>query len=188
MQSYLLPAPLFLIFSTRFCNAKAASSLGESEGGITKLLGAGIPTILSGILSNSGTDGGSNVLNLAKQAVGSGILDNAGGIFSGSTGSADLLSMGGNLLSGLFGNKIGGLTSLISNFAGVKQSSVGSILSAVAPLALGFIGKHAINNNLSGSGILSWLNGQKAQISSALPAGLNLSGILDGAIVVISNG
>lgn len=159
--------------------SKAASSLGESEGGITKLLGAGIPTVLSGILRNSGADSGANVLNLAKQAVGTGVLDNAGGIFSGSSNSAGLLEKGSGFLSGLFGSKVGALTSLISSFAGVKQSSVGSMLSAVAPLALGYIGKHALSNNLSGGGITSWLNGQKSQIAGAIPAGLNISGILD---------
>jgi outer membrane protein OmpA-like peptidoglycan-associated protein len=159
--------------------SKAASSLGESEGSISKVVSAGIPTLLSGMMSTSSSDGGSNLLNLAKQAAGSGILDNVGGLFGGSS-SGSLLSSGAGLLSGLFGSKVGGLTSLISNFAGVKQSSVGSILSAVAPVALGFIGKHAISNGLSGSGILSWLTGQKSQITSALPAGLNLAGIFNG--------
>lgn len=159
--------------------SKAASSLGESEGGISKALSAGIPSLLSGIMSTSGADGGSNLLNLAKKAAGSGILDNVGSLFSGGS-SNSLLSSGADLLSGVLGNKVGGLTSLISNFSGVKQSSIGSILSAVAPVALGFIGKHALSNNLSGTGILSWLTGQKSQITNALPSGLNLSGIFDG--------
>jgi outer membrane protein OmpA-like peptidoglycan-associated protein len=164
--------------------SKAASSLGESEGGISKALSAGIPSLLSGIMSTSGSDGGSNLLNLAKKAAGSGILDNAGSLFSGGS-SNSLLASGADLLSGVLGNKVGGLTSLISNFSGVKQSSVGSILSAVAPVALGFIGKHALSNNLSGTGILSWLTGQKSQIANALPSGLNLSGIFDGTLTKI---
>jgi hypothetical protein len=53
------------------------------------------------------------------------------------------------MLSGLLGNKVSGLLSVISNFAGVKQSSVSSILSAVVPVALGFVGKQALSNNLS---------------------------------------
>lgn len=158
---------------------KAASSLGESESSISKAVGAGIPSLLSGIMSTATADGGSNLLSLSKQAAGSGILDNLGGIFSGG-GSNSLLSSGAGMLSGLFGNKTGALTSLISNFAGVKQSAAGSILSAVAPMALGFIGKHALSNNLSGSGILSWLGGQKSQIANALPEGLNISNLFNG--------
>jgi outer membrane protein OmpA-like peptidoglycan-associated protein len=75
---------------------------------------------------------------------------------------------------------VGAITSLISNFAGVKQSSIGSILSAITPVALGFIGRHALSNNLSAGGIVNWLTGQKSQIANAVPAGLNLSGIFNG--------
>ena len=166
---------------------KASSLLGESEGGVTKALAAGVPSILTGIISNAGSDGGTNVLNLAKQAAGSGILDNLGGLFSGGSSTSSLLSTGSNMLSGLLGNKVGGLSSLISNFSGVKQSSISSILSALAPIALGFVGKQALSNNLSSGGLLSWLNGQKASIASAVPAGLNLSGLLDGAAAKVSN-
>jgi outer membrane protein OmpA-like peptidoglycan-associated protein len=164
---------------------KAASSLGENEGSISKAVSAGIPSLLSGIMSTAGSDGGSNLLTLAKQAAGSGILDNLGGLFSGG-GSGSLLSSGAGLLSGLFGNKVGGLTSLISGFSGVKPSTAGSILSAVAPIALSFIGKHALTNNLSGSGIMSWLSGQKSQITNAMPAGLNLSNIFDGGTAKVA--
>jgi hypothetical protein len=48
------------------------------------------------------------------------------------------------MLFGLLGNKVSGLLSVISNFAGVKQSSVSSILSAVVPVALGFSRKAGI--------------------------------------------
>jgi outer membrane protein OmpA-like peptidoglycan-associated protein len=163
----------------------AASSLGENEESISKAVSAGIPSMLSGIMSTAGSDGGSNLLALSKQAANSGILDNLGGLFNGG-GSGNSLSSGAGLLSSLFGNKVGGLTTLISSFSGVKPSTAGSILSAVAPIALSFIGKHALTNNLSGSGILSWLTGQKSQITNAMPAGLNLSNIFDGSPVRVA--
>lgn len=163
----------------------AASSLGENEESISKAVSAGIPTMLSGIMSTAGSDDGSNLLALSKKAADSGILDNLGGLFSGG-GSGSFLSSGAGLLSGLFGNKVGGLTSLISGFSGVKPSTASSILSAVAPIALSFIGKHALSNNLSGSGMMSWLTGQKSQITNAMPAGLNLSNIFDGGTVKVA--
>jgi hypothetical protein len=73
--------------------SKAASSLGESEGSVSKAMSAGIPTLLSGIMSSSASDGGANLLNLSKQAAGSGILDNVGGLFSGSNSSSLLSSL-----------------------------------------------------------------------------------------------
>ena len=137
--------------------------------------------MLSGIVSSSTSDGGANLLNLSKQAANSGILNNIGGAFSGSD-SGNLLNSGYNLLSGLLGNKTGGVTNVISNFAGIKSSSAKAILSAIVPIALSFIGRQASNSNLSASGILNWLTGQKSQITNALPAGLNLSGVFDSSV------
>ena len=156
---------------------KAASFLGESESGVTKALGGIAPAVLQGIISSAGKDGGAGILDMAKQAAGSGILDNLGGLFGGSGNS--MMSLGSNLISGLFGSKTSGLASLISSFAGIKPSSSNSLLSALAPMALGLVGKHVLSNGLSGQGLLSWLTGQKDSIAKAVPAGLNLSGIFD---------
>ncbi len=158
---------------------KAASFLGESESGIAKAATGMMPAVLSGIINKAGADGGTGILDMAKQAAGSGILDNLGGLFSGS--GSNLLSMGSNLLSGIFGNKSGALGSLLSNFAGIKQSSSNSLLGAIAPIAMSLIGKHVLNNGLSANGLLSWLGGQKDSIAKAIPPGLNLSGILGDA-------
>jgi len=156
---------------------KAASFLGESESGVTKALGGIAPAVLQGIISNAGTDGGAGIMNMAKQAAGSGILDNLGGLFDGNGSS--MMSMGTSLLSGLFGNKSSMLGNLISSFAGVKSSSSNSLLSAIAPIALSLIGKHVVSNALSGQGLLSWLTGQKDAVAKAVPSGLNLSSIFD---------
>lgn len=157
---------------------KAATALGESESGISKAIGAAVPSLLSGIISSAKSDNGATLFNLAKKATDSGILGNLGNLF-GSSESSNLLGMGTNMISGLLGNKAMGLTSLLANFTGLKSSSIGSVLSAVAPIALSFIGKQAIGNNLSASGLLSWLTGQKSVISSAIPSGLNVSSLFD---------
>jgi outer membrane protein OmpA-like peptidoglycan-associated protein len=159
--------------------SQAASLFGENESGMTKALSAGVPAILSGILSNAQSDNGANVLNLAKQAAGSGILDNLGGLFSGGSNSSTM-NMGASLLSGLLGSRSNPLVSMISSFAGVKSSSTNSLLSAIAPIALSYVGKQALSGNLSGNSLLSWLGGQKESITKAVPAGLNFSSIFEG--------
>jgi outer membrane protein OmpA-like peptidoglycan-associated protein len=135
-------------------------------------------------MSSSSSDGGSNLLNMAKQAASSGVLDNLGGLFSGGSSSS---SMGGNLLSSLLGgSKLGGLASLISGFSGMKQNNVSSLLGSIAPVALGFLGKQAISNNLNAGGLLSFLTSQKSSINAAIPSGLNLSSVFDGASSVVN--
>src|SRR4030095_6886218 len=145
---------------------KAASSLGESEGSIQKAIGGVVPSVLTGLLSkvsSSGGTGASGILDMAKQAASSGILNNLSGLLGGSSSGgsmSNLLSMAGSL----FGDKLGNITSLISNFAGIKSSSANSLLNIAAPAALGSVGKYANENNLNAGGLLSFLNTQKDSI------------------------
>jgi OmpA-OmpF porin, OOP family len=155
---------------------KAASMLGESESGIGKAIGGAVPTVLSALLNKGGSnDGASGIFNMAKEAAGSGILNNIGGLLGNSGGS----NMSGllNMASGLFGDKLGGIGKLISGFSGIKESSAGSLLSMAVPTVLGFLGKHSADNNLSANGLVSLLSSQKSNIMSAIPSGLNLSSL-----------
>jgi outer membrane protein OmpA-like peptidoglycan-associated protein len=155
---------------------KAASMLGESEGGMQKAIGGIIPSILTGVLSKAGSGDAGGILGMAKDAAGSGILSNLGGLLGG--GGSSLLSKGTDMLKGLFGDKVDNITSMISGFAGIKESSASSLMSMAAPAALGVLGKHASDTNMNASGLLSLLNSQKDNIMNALPSGLNLAGAL----------
>jgi len=158
--------------------SKAAASLGESEDGIQKVLSGAVPSVLAGLLGKaSSSEGASGILNMAKDAVGSGILGNLGGFLDANNGG--LLEKGGGMLKGLFGDKVNGIINLLSSHARVKQSSVSSVLSMAAPAALGTLGKHAADNNLSAGGLMNFLSSQKSAIINALPAGLSsISGMV----------
>jgi outer membrane protein OmpA-like peptidoglycan-associated protein len=151
--------------------SEAASKLGESESGIQKALSAAIPSALAGMLSKAGSGGSSDILDMAKQAAGGGMGNILSGI--GSTGGG-LLKM----LTNLFGDKLGGIVRMIANFAGIKESSASAVMGMAAPATLAAVGDHAVKNNLSTGGLLSFLNSQKDSILSAVPSGLNLAGAL----------
>ncbi|MDF2187373.1 OmpA family protein [Paraflavitalea sp. CAU 1676] len=154
---------------------KMASSFGESEGSVQKALSGAIPAVLAGLLNKAGTtEGASSILNLSKEAASSGVLNNLGSF----AGSGNLVSKGLEWLKKLFGDKFDNITSLISGFAGIRDSSAASVLSVAAPAALGTLGKQVNTNNLSVGGLTSLLASQKDSILSALPSGLNLAGAL----------
>lgn len=169
-----------------FTNAlisKASSALGESENGISKTISAIIPSVASGLISKaSSTDGANTVAQLAHQSYSSGILENIENLFNGDDDSS-WLSKGTNLISSLFGDKIGGLANLISGFSGTKSSTTSSLLSMAVPTILGFLGKHAATNNLSASGLSSFLSSQKQHVEAAMPTGFNLGNLLSGSSV-----
>lgn len=159
--------------------SKAASSLGESEGSIQKAMSGIVPSVLTGLLNKAGSGGGnaaSDIFNLAKEASNSSVLSNLGGLLGGGDGGG--ISKLLNMAKSLFGDKLGNVTNLISDFAGIKSSSASSLISMAAPAALGAIGKHASDNNLNAGGLLSMLVSQKDKILSAIPSGLGLAGAL----------
>jgi OmpA-OmpF porin, OOP family len=166
------------LFTTEMVS-KASSYLGESESGVAKAISGILPSVLGGLVNKaSDNDGAHVVAKMAQESYSSGI---GGGLenFLGKDGGG-LLNKGAGLLGGLFGGKIDSLITLISNFAGVKPTSVSSLMSMAAPAVLGMIGKHASTNNMGASGIASLLNSQKDNITSAMPGGLNFSSVLSG--------
>lgn len=163
------------LFDSNLLN-KAASAFGESETDIQKAISGAVPSVLTGLLSKADSaDGLQSILNIAKDAGSSGILSNLSGLLgSGGSSFSGLTSM----ISNLFGDKFGSIANIISGFSGVKQSSAISLLNMVAPAALGVLGKHASENNMSTSGLASFLSSQKDSILSAIPSGLNIAGAL----------
>jgi outer membrane protein OmpA-like peptidoglycan-associated protein len=145
--------------------SQTASQLGESESGITKAIGGLLPAVVGGLANNADKPG---VVDAITGAASSGILGN----LLGGTNNNSIIS---TLLSLIFGDKMGGLVSTISNFAGIGNSSTSSLLNMVTGATLGSVGKFATDNNLGASGISSLLGGQKGIVSSLLPAGLSLA-------------
>jgi outer membrane protein OmpA-like peptidoglycan-associated protein len=165
---------------------KAASLFGENETNVQKAVSGIVPSVLAGVLNKAGSGDAQGILNMARDAAGSGALGNLSGLLSG--GAGGLLSKGADLLKGLFGDKTGNVAGAISNFSGIKESSASSLLSLAAPAALGVLGKHASETNLGTGGLLSFLNSQKDTILNALPSGLNLAGALGlGSLASIGN-
>ncbi|MEP7080945.1 MAG: OmpA family protein [Ginsengibacter sp.] len=161
-------------FTNEF-TTQASSTLGENSSGISKALSAIIPTGLAGILSKatSGTQGANDVLSMAKDSIGN---------ISG--GGADLAAntnpeQGRSVLSNLFGGNQSGVVSAISRYAGLKDSSVSSLMSMGLPVILGILGRHAEQNNLTAGGLSGFLSSQKDHIMQAMPSGLSsIAGML----------
>jgi OmpA-OmpF porin, OOP family len=159
--------------------SKASSYLGESEGGISKAISAVIPSIIGGVADKaSSLDGAASISRLAGEQHSGGILNTIGDFLSPDKGN-DLMGKSTGIISSIFGNSGGSnmLTNLISSFAGVKGSTVGTLISMAAPAVLGMIGKHKADTNMSDSGLASFMGEQKKLAMAALPAGFSLPGV-----------
>ena len=156
--------------------SRAATSLGETESGIQRAFNGSIPTVLSGLLNQTST-GASGILDMVKNASGSNILGNVTGLLSGSSISGIGATIMGWLRS-LFGDRLSSVTNSLASFAGIKPSSASSVMSMATPAVLGSVGNYVKENNLSASGLGSFLMTQKNSILNAIPSGFNLAGAL----------
>ncbi|HET6765802.1 MAG TPA: OmpA family protein [Chitinophagaceae bacterium] len=157
--------------------SQASSTLGESNTGILKALSGIIPTGLAGILrkATSGTEGANSIFNFTKEAA---VALPSSPNFGNLSNLPAKPGMG-NFLSGLFGEKQSGIAGMISKFAGIKDSSVSSLMSIGLPAIMGLLGKHVEQNHMTASGLSGFLSSQKDQIMNALPSGLSsLTGML----------
>ncbi len=155
---------------------KASSYLGESESGVAKAISGILPTVIGGLANKANSGGSHEIAQMASEHHSSGLLGGLGNFFGNDGGG--LLNKGAGIIGSLFGDKLGGLTGLISNFAGVKSSTSSSLLSMAAPAILGLLGKHAASSNMNAGGLASFLGSQAESVKSAMPSGFNLSSVL----------
>lgn len=158
---------------------QASAFLGEDRSVLSKGLDAIIPVSLSGMINQAESGNTNSLLSFAKTAYDSGILSNLAGTFT--SGGGGVPSIGPSLISGLFGDKFGGIANAISSFAGLKGSTTSSLFGSVVPVALAALGKYAGDNHATPGAISSLLSGMKGSVLSAIPSGLNMSKLFDSA-------
>ncbi len=146
---------------------------GASEGDISKVLGAGLPGILSGLEAIASTKQGAGKIAEAIGGMDSSLFGNLAGMLGGAAGQK-----GGGMLSNLMtGPVVDGLSNSISKFTGVSPGIVKTVLGYLAPLILGAIAKSFAGRTVDASSISNLFAQQKSSIAAALPKGFSLDGI-----------
>ncbi len=135
--------------------------------------------MLGGLTSLASKPEGANNLWSALQGLQQDSHDDYLSMLTG--GKESMLSdIGGKLLMNLFGKQsTNSLVDALSGFLGGGKSTwVSKLLSMLAPMVLGYIGKQVKSGNLDLAGLVKMLMGQRSNIASAMPSGLmnSLSG------------
>ncbi len=151
----------------------AANQLNENEAGLSKALGALVPTILSGILNKSNDSSAMGQIFSALSAFSPDVLGHLDSLIgTGNLAHNDPKDSAGQLLGLLFGPKVPAITNAVSSFAGIKPSSTSSLLGLAGPLVMGFLSQKIKTDGLNVSGLLGLLSSEKNHIMGMLPAGL----------------
>ena len=154
--------------------SSVASRFGESESGISRALTSGFGAIRLGLLNNTSDSGAMHdVHGLVTQAAADTDGQAEGGLMSLlGGGTAALGTLGSRLLSMVFGGNSAAISDAIGRTSGVKSSTAGSILSILAPVVLGVLGRRVRSEGLSANGLTSLLTNEADSIRNMAPAGL----------------
>lgn len=152
---------------------KASSFIGEDSSKTKSAIEYMLPALMGGMLSKGNDkNGAAELFNMvSKPEFSGGLLNNLGGLFSQGESSNKALDLGGNLLGSLFGNKLGGVTDLISAASGLKSGSTSSLLKLGLPILMSVIGKKVKTDGLGLDGFMKLLGGQQDFVQKAAPAG-----------------
>ncbi len=138
-----------------------------------KILGAALPSVLSGLGTVASSKGGADKLSKT-----------IGGMDSSTFGNLDkmlgsnAMSGGGSTLGGLLGGEVvDGIANVISKFIGINATIVKTALGYIAPMVLGSIGASFKGAKPDGAAIAKLFNEQKDNIAAAMPAGLSLGSV-----------
>jgi len=148
--------------------SRASNYLGESDDLLRRGLNVVIPASLAGIVNKVQTGNPESIANLAKESYNSGILNNLNDSFR--VGGEGVPALGPSMISSIFGDRFGALANTVSGSLGLKGATSSSLFGTIIPLALGLLGKHVSENNLTPGALASMLGTQKASILSSWPA------------------
>jgi hypothetical protein len=144
--------------------------LGESKENTGNAVNGAVSGVLDGLLSSSSIEGGATNLVNTLGGMDDGLLGNFANMLSGGDHSS-LIGTGTKLLGSLMGKGVVSKIAIaIAGFSGIKSKSATSLIGLVAPLILSVIRKKMSSDNLDANGLLSMLQGQKDNISKAMPA------------------
>jgi OOP family OmpA-OmpF porin len=190
VSQYLRPGSLLDAVKSQFTPdvVRIASSLvGESESSTRQTLNGAVPSVLSGLAGMVSTrEGAGGLAGLIRDGGYGAAAENVRSLFGGGSATNNMVDSGQQLLSKIFGNKISAVSDLVAKSGGVRSSSASKLLSLVAPLTLGILGKRAAAQALDASGLASTILNEKSDFAAAAPAGL--SQLLGGGPTVVSRG
>ncbi len=150
--------------------------LSQQLGGVEKEKTAAATTgilasLLGAMAKNASTPDGAAALNnaLEKDHDGS-ILNDVIGMVTGQAAPAnDRAVNGAGILNHVLGGKQGGVVDMISKMSGLESNKTGDLMTMLAPVVMGMLGKAKRENNLDASGISDVLGGFAKQQKDTNP-------------------
>lgn len=126
---------------------RAENKFGVSKNQIIALLAVAAPLIISYLRNKSKDQKEAESLNNALDR------DHDGSILDNLSQAEEREAEGGSILGHIFGNEKVQVENQLSQNTGISMDKIGPILSMLAPIVMGYIGKEKRQNNVNSGGI-----------------------------------
>lgn len=159
-----------------------SQQMGGADKQQTTAAASGIMSTLMGALAkNASTPEGANSLAKAlDRDHDGGLLDNLSGMLSGNTQPEQArASNGAGILKHLLGGQQSGAVDMISKMSGLSSGNTGNLMSMLAPMIMGTLGKAKKQNGLDVGGIASLLTNSVSKQSQSNPTMSLITKFLD---------
>ncbi len=149
---------------------KASALVGESTASTHRALQMAARAIVAGLAGEASSITGAK--DLRRVVEDAGLLGPPERVSEqlGAASGEDLVGMGKGMLGHLFGGRLGGITEASAMAAGVRPSSMSSLLALAAPLIFGALGSHVHTENLDAAGLAGLLGTQRNLAVRSLPS------------------
>ncbi len=152
-----------------------AKKLGVKSSVARTAIIVGLPLLIAALRKNANKPEGANgILGAVNTKHDGGILDNLSNLFSGGHDHED----GNKILGHIFGGKKSDINQAVSQKSGLDSNQTEGLMSLLAPVVMGMVGKQAKANNTDANG-LSGLLGNLLTGQDNQPEANNFSSILD---------
>ena len=159
-----------------------AGQLGGTDRKQTATAASGILTTLLGAMArNASTPDGAAALNNALERDHDGsILDDVMGMVTGQNANVNARAANGSgILNHILGNRQGGAVDMISKMSGLDSSKTGDLMTMLAPVVMGMLGKAKREQGLDAGGVTDLLTGFAKKEQSSNPTMSLITGFLD---------
>jgi hypothetical protein len=142
-----------------------SQQIGADEGTTNQAIGTALPVLISALAKNSSQQGGAENLHRALQNHDGSILDDVSGYLNGSNAG----SSGAAILDHVLGSRQNNVTNALSQQTGLDKGSILQLLSTLAPMLMGALGKTQAQGGFDPSSLSGYLNGQNQQMHANSP-------------------
>ena len=154
--------------------ASLSQQIGANPEATSKAVSGALPMMVSALAKNSSDSGGASALlgALDRDHDGSVLDDVMGFLGKGET------SMGEGILRHVLGGRQAPANDAIGKMSGLNSGQIGQLMSLLAPLVLGALGKQKRDQGLDAGGLSDLLGGEQRRAERAEPGVMGMLGKL----------